>query len=223
MAHFTQDYLDFFSELQANNHKDWFHANKKRYEKSVKKPFAAFVEHMIDRIAEHDPEVRIAAKDATMRINRDIRFSPDKTPYNTSMRAIISAVGRKDRSYPGIFFKIDAEGVGFFGGAYMLEKEKLRAVREHIADDLEAFARLISDPEFKAKFGEIRGEKNKRLPKEFQEAAAKQPLLFNKGFYYHTQIGPEHVLSDDLPDTMMEYWHVARPMQQFLLDALGLD
>ena len=81
MTYFTKDFLDFFKELAANNHKDWFHANKKRYEASVKDPFKVFVQDMIDRAAAKDDRFAGEAKNAIFRINRDIRFSKDKSPY----------------------------------------------------------------------------------------------------------------------------------------------
>ncbi|MEM7036517.1 MAG: DUF2461 domain-containing protein [Bacteroidota bacterium] len=222
MAFFTQDFVDFFTELKENNTKDWFDEHRKRYENSIKKPFKTFVEHMIACVHEHDQEVKIEAKAATLRINRDIRFSKDKTPYNTSMRAIISARGTKDKMYPGMYLGLGSNGVGFYGGAHMLDKENLQAVREAIVDHPDEFAALLEAADFKNKFGEVRGEKNKRLPKEFQAPAEQQPLLFNKSFYYHAELGLEAVTAEDLPDLIMAHWHAARPLQKFLLQAMGL-
>ena len=95
MAYFTQDFLDFFKELAANNHKDWFHANKKRYEASVKDPFKLFVQDMIDKAAKVDGRFAGEAKNAIFRINRDIRFSKDKSPYKLQMGAVISPGGKR--------------------------------------------------------------------------------------------------------------------------------
>ena len=74
MPYFTQDFLDFFKELAANNHKDWFDENRKRYHKSVKDPFYKFLEDAIAEIQKVDPTIQIEPKDAAFRINRDIRF-----------------------------------------------------------------------------------------------------------------------------------------------------
>ncbi|MCB0818301.1 MAG: DUF2461 family protein, partial [Flavobacteriales bacterium] len=81
MAWFTADYQRFFKDLAAHNDRDWFHANKKRYETSVKKPFEAFVQELIDRMGKLDKQYRITPKEAIFRIHRDVRFSNDKTPY----------------------------------------------------------------------------------------------------------------------------------------------
>ena len=113
MKYFTQDYLDFFKELAANNHKEWFDENRKRYEKSVKDPFKKFVEALIAETHKFDPSVNIEAKDAIFRINRDIRFSKDKTPYKLDRSAIISSGGRKDHSIPGFYIATGFSGHGF--------------------------------------------------------------------------------------------------------------
>ncbi|MCB0846293.1 MAG: DUF2461 domain-containing protein, partial [Bacteroidetes bacterium] len=105
MPYFTPDYIAFFEELARNNTKEWFDQNRSRYEKSVKKPFYAFVERMIDLISEDDPAVMITPKDAIFRINRDIRFSNDKTPYKTNFSAVVSPGGRKEMVTPGLYFE----------------------------------------------------------------------------------------------------------------------
>jgi uncharacterized protein (TIGR02453 family) len=102
MSFFTADYLAFFKELAANNHKEWFDANRKRYETSVKEPFKAFTQHLIDELAKKEPAFKeLKASDCIFRINRDIRFSKDKTPYKTQCSAVISPNGKKSSSIHG--------------------------------------------------------------------------------------------------------------------------
>ena len=220
MSYFTKDFMQFFKELQKNNSKEWFDANRKRYQTSVKDPFYAFVDHMIARVNERDETVQISAKDAVMRINRDIRFSPDKTPYNTHYGAIISSAGRKDKSVPGFFLRFSPEFIGVFGGAHGIDKDQLLKIRRAIAADPVKFRSLIDEKEFKSHFGEIQGEKHKRVPPEFKELALDEPLIANKQFYYVAKLSPDKVLSDDLPDTLMEYWETANPVRTFLLEAM---
>lgn len=104
MALFTKDFIDFFKELSQNNNKKWFDQNRKKYEKFVKVPFHSFVERMIEKIEDDDPDMKITPAESIFRINRDIRFSRDKTPYKTQMSALISRTGKKDKGFPGIFF-----------------------------------------------------------------------------------------------------------------------
>jgi len=96
MSYFTKDFIKFLKGLNKNNEREWFHANKKDYVTHVKDPFKAFVQLIIDKMQKVDPTVVITPKDAIFRINRDIRFSKDKTPYKTNVSAAISAGGRKD-------------------------------------------------------------------------------------------------------------------------------
>jgi len=220
MSYFIKDFIKFFKDLEKNNSKEWFDANRKRYETSVKKPFYHFLDEMIGRINALDSDVRIQAKDAVMRINRDIRFSPDKTPYNLHYGGIISAAGRKDKTVPGIFLRFTANEIGILGGAHGIDKDQLQKVRMAIASDLKGFQQLISRKAFKEKFGEILGDKHKRIPKEFQAAFEKQPLIANKAFYYMAQLPPKYITDSNLADIIMEHWKVARPVNEFLIKAM---
>lgn len=223
MPYFTQDFLDFFKELAANNHKDWFHANKKRYEKSVKDPFRIFVQDMIDKTAVIDKRFAGEAKDAIFRINRDIRFSKDKSPYKLQMGAVISPGGRKEgMGIPGMYLELSPAHFRFYSGLYMPEKDVLKRVREYIVKHAKELDKLVSDKEFVSKFGELRGERNKVLPKEFKEAAEKQPYLFNKQFYFFSELPAETILREDLADVIMEHFEASQPMRQFLTKARGL-
>jgi uncharacterized protein (TIGR02453 family) len=105
MSYFNPAFIKFFKDLSQHNTTEWFNEHRKVYEKEVKKPFAEFVDEMIKRINKYEPEINIKASDAIMRINKDIRFSKDKTPYNTYVAANISAYGKKDKSYPGFYFQ----------------------------------------------------------------------------------------------------------------------
>lgn len=217
MSWFTADYLAFFKDLAKNNNKEWFDASKKRYDTSVKQPFEAFVAEVIKRVAKEDKRVRIEPKEAIFRINRDIRFSHDKTPYKLSRSALVTAAGRKDMNGPGIYFELGPESVSFYGGAYMPEKDQLQRIRERILDEPKKFKALYSDKTFVKLLGEVQGERNKVLPAEFKEAAAKEPLLFNKQFYYGADLPAKTVLDPKLPDILMAHYYAMRPMSEFLL------
>jgi uncharacterized protein (TIGR02453 family) len=217
MTFFTQDYLDFFIELAGNNHKDWFDLNRKRYEKSVKIPFQQFTKHLIDKIAKDDSAFKeLEPKDCMFRINRDIRFSKDKTPYKLMCSAVISPGGKKNRAINGIYFELGPEHVRAYGGIYEVDKEGLEAVREGIAENLETFKNLYSDPTFKNLFGELRGEKNKTLPSHLRESAEKETLIFNKQFYFFAEFPAETVIKTDLDEILLNCYKAGRPMENFL-------
>lgn len=222
MSYFSNDYNKFFKELAANNHKEWFDQNRNRYEKQVKAPFARFVEDLINSIAKDDKTVKIGPKEAIFRVNRDIRFSKDKTPYKTRMSAIVSRGGRKDMVSPGIYFELGPEHVVIYGGVYMPDKTKLQQIREHIAAHPQAFDKAINHKDFKKFFGKLHGEQSKVIPKELKAAAQKQPFIYNKQFYHYAKLPAKTVTDKNLLKIFMDHYYAAKPLKQFFEKALGM-
>ncbi len=221
MTWFQKAFLEFFKSLAKDNTTAWFDANRKTYESAVKKPFEAFTTEMIARIAAVDPEVTISSKDAISRINRDTRFSKDKSPYNTHLSAAISKFGRKNKEYPGIFFQLSHEGIGVFGGAYAPEPPTLAAMRDLIQKDGKALAKAVAKKAFVQHFGELRGEVMKRVPPELQAAVTKQPRVGMKQFFYEARLPAALITSPDLGDTLMAHWHAGRDVNTFLQRAFA--
>lgn len=220
MAYFTDDFVQFFKELAANNNRDWFHANKKRYENSVKKPFENFISDIIAKVREQEPDLKLEPKEAIFRINRDIRFSKDKTPYKLNTSAIVAKGGRKGMHSPGMYIELNPEEVRVYGGIYMPDKDLLYSVREQITKNLTAFDKAINDKDFKKVYGTIQGEKNKIIPKEFKEAGEKQPLIYNKAFYYYTKLPVKSITSPKFADEVISAYGAAKPVREFLRKAV---
>lgn len=220
MNWFSPDFNTFFKDLARNNNKDWFDANRDRYEANVKRPFEAFTAEAIQRIARHDKHVRIEPKEAIFRINRDIRFSRDKTPYKLEASAIISPAGRKDHSVPGIYFAFGPEAVKFYGGCYMPDKDQLHRIRKALVRDGKGFRKLVGAKAFKKLFGEVQGEANKVLPAEFKAAAVLEPLIANKQFYVGAELPAGLVASSRIMDKFMDHYLAMSPFNQWLLAAL---
>lgn len=220
MAWFTADFNQFFKDLARNNNKEWFDANRKRYEASVKKPFEAFTAAVIDQVAKHDKAVAITPKEAIFRINKDIRFSKDKTPYKLNTSAIVSPAGRKDHVSPGIYYELGPESVKIYGGVYMPDKEQLERIRLAIMNDTKGFRKVISTPAFSKLFGAVQGEANKVLPAEFKEAAKKEPLIANKQFYVAAELRASLVTDAKLMEVFMEHYKALLPYNNWLAKAL---
>lgn len=222
MPFFDSEFADFFRELARNNHREWFQAQKSIYEKKVKGPFNAFVSEMIARIGERDPRVRLEVKNAVFRINRDIRFSQDKSPYKNHLAAVISPSGRRNMSDPGLYFHFSAEGATLAAGCYKPDRPELTRIRRHLLKHIADLETILAQKPLRSKWGALQGEKNKILPKEFKQAGADIPLLFNKQFYLMTELPPETLLRKDLPAHLIRYWTAARPLNQYLGAALGM-
>lgn len=213
---FQPEFLDFFIELAPNNHKDWFDEHRTRYENYVKLPFRNFVEHMILEMGKIDPVFKgLEAKDCIFRINRDIRFSKDKTPYKTNLSAVIAPEGKKSKAINGIYFELGPEKMSVYAGVYEADKDDIYFIREGIATQADRFRSLYSAPEFIQVFGTVKGEKNKIIPKEFQAAAEKEPLLFNKQWYFYRDFEPETIFNKDLDAILIDCYMASRPLDIF--------
>lgn len=216
MSYFSEDFLRFFIELAPNNNKDWFDLNRKRYEENIKKPFYAFTQHLIDRIAQKDPVFNdLMVKDCVFRINRDIRFSKDKSPYKMQCSAVIAPNGKKSQAVNGVYFEFGAEHIRVYGGIYEIAKEDLELIREGIANNLTEFQKIYNSKEFKAHFGAILGEKNKVIPSYLKEAASKEPLIYNKQWYFFQEFPAETILESNLDQLVLDCFEAGRPIEQF--------
>jgi uncharacterized protein (TIGR02453 family) len=203
-------------DLAGNNNKDWFDQNRKRYEVNVKDAFKNFVTHIITKLAEEDPAFKeLEASSCIFRINRDIRFSKDKTPYKMNVSAVVAPEGKKSKAINGVYFELGPEHVRVYGGVYEIDKDDLLTVREGIAKNPEKFKKLYSDASFKNVFGEILGEKNKVIPKELKEAAEKEPLIYNKQWYFYKQFEAEVVLSENLDQLILDCYKAGQPVEKF--------
>ena len=184
MNYFNQAFNDFFMELASNNNKVWFDINRKRYENEVKKSFFNFVNELINEINKITP-LKLEPKDAIFRINNDIRFSKDKTPYKTHVGAILANGGRKSIGSLGLYIHLSPGECYLGGGAYKPEKGQLYNIRKAFCENPKEIEKLLQDKNFRQFFtGFAPSELNKIIPKEFVEAAINQPLIFNKQFYF---------------------------------------
>ncbi|MBK7958418.1 MAG: DUF2461 domain-containing protein [Bacteroidetes bacterium] len=220
MKYFNKAYIQFFKELAKENHKEWFDLNRKTYEIEVKKPFENFTQDLANTIYKFDSEVNTDYKKAIFRINKDIRFSKDKSPYKLNRSCAISKFGKKDHESPGYYVEISADKVSLAGGAWSPSTESLFKIRQEISYNMKEFEKLTKDKKFIEAFGEIRGEKNKQIPKEFMEDAKAQPLIFNKQFYFWKEYPASLVCSDKLLETIISDFKTILPMNQFLRRAM---
>lgn len=219
MSHFSPAFFRFFEHLEKNNHKEWFEANRSTYEKEVKDPFKKFVSLIIGQLAKDQPDILRDASKSIFRINRDIRFSKDKSPYKNHVGALFSRSGTKDKR-SGFYLHLGAKEFFAGGGMYDVDKESLEKIRQEIFYNNGDFNRIISDKNFKTLYGTIQGDKNKVLPADYKEFAKEQPLIANKQFYYMGKLTREEVLADDFDKVVMKYFKTAYKFNEFLNHAL---
>lgn len=212
--------FSFLSELQANNNRAWFHANKARYENTVKLPFEAFVTTLIEGLQVHDPSIRTTAKEAIFRINRDTRFSADKSPYKTNVGALISRYGRKNKLYPGFYIHLEPGSLMIGGGAYFLDRPNIEKIREAIFTQQADWTAVTRAPDFQRLFGDILGERAKRIPKHLSAIAQEHPEIANKQFYYATHYPATECNRPDIAAMVIDHFKAAAPVNAFLAAAM---
>jgi uncharacterized protein (TIGR02453 family) len=163
--------LRFLKDLKKNNNKEWFDENREKYE-AAKEDFASFIQSVIDKFCKTDTTLSaLTAKNCLFRINRDIRFSKDKTPYKTNFGASINAGGKKGNK-AGYYLHVEPGQSFIGGGIYHPMPEDLKKVRQEIDYNFEEFKKLISNKKFKNVYGDVR--KNEELslsrpPKGYDE------------------------------------------------------
>jgi uncharacterized protein (TIGR02453 family) len=217
----TKKFSAFFKELAVNNNRDWFNANKERFEEEVKAPFEGLTAEVIALMKKIDPAIRLEPKDAVFRIYRDTRFSNDKTPYKTHMAAVVGRGGRKDHSYPGVYYQIGVDGLATAGGCWEPDKDRLMRIRKAMAADPKRIRKILDSKKFKEAFGQIGEEKNKIIPKEFQKAGELVPEIYNKSFHYWTQYkNQKDVQRDDLAKFIVDHYKAAKEFNDFLVETI---
>ena len=160
------------------------------------------------------------SKEALFRINRDIRFSKDKTPYHTLMKASLAPGGKKS-NLPGFYLGISAYSIHVGGGMLQLKTPALKAIRAAIADRTETFLTVVTADPFVNKFGELKGESAKRIDKEFRVTLEKTPLIALKQFYAMSEFPLEPYLNSNQIQTMiLDCFKAIHPLNQFLKSAL---
>jgi uncharacterized protein (TIGR02453 family) len=223
---FQQEFLDFFIELAPNNHKDWFDINRKRYEQFVKEPFKDFVAHLITKMAVIDPTFKdLEAKDCIFRINRDIRFSKDKSPYKTNI-GVWFTQNKLAKNSPGYYIHFEKGKSFIAGGVWCPEPDELKRIRKEIAffyDDLEA---ILNDKKFKLEFGSLSRDENntlKKAPKDFEPNHPAIEFLKLKSFTASKKIDDKLFLDQNFSKMIAEKLIVLKPMNDFLNRALETE
>lgn len=221
----SKDSLQFLDDLKANNNRDWFLDNKKQYE-VFKKDYQQLVADFLDAMKPLDPTLEmLEVKNCTFRINRDIRFSKDKSPYKDHVGIWMSS-GAKGMNRSGYYVHIARAGSFIAGGFYCPEAEDLKKVRKEIAffhDDLEE---IMHDKNFQKEFGDFdRNENNllKNPPRGYEKDHPAIEFLKLKSFETSQKFNIEEVLKKDFVSKMTQKLIVLKPLNDFINRALTAE
>ncbi len=215
-----QTIIDFLSQLEKNNNREWFNANKSLYQ-NAKSEFEIFVNKLIPQIHSFDPGIgSITAKECVFRIFRDVRFSKDKSPYKTNMGGFIAKGGRKGGS-AGYYLHIDMKQSFIAGGMYMPPADKLKKVRQEIMYNIDEFKSIIHKSTFQKTFSQIEGEKLTRPPKDFPADFTDIDLLKFKSYTVMHPVNTDIILGQNFEDYVVGIFKEMFALNQFLNKAVN--
>jgi uncharacterized protein (TIGR02453 family) len=213
--------LEFIKTLKKNNNKPWFDANRKKYE-AAKADFVSLVEHIIAAVSKFDPAVSsLKAKDCTFRINRDIRFSKDKSPYKTNMGAYVNPGGKKINT-PGYYFHCEPGQNFAAGGLYVPEPAVLAKVRQEIDYSFDEWKKIINDKTFKKYFPKVDGiEVLSRPPKGYTDDNPAIEFLKMKSFIVSRPLTDAQLTDKNLVKELAKTFETMKPMIDFLNNGMS--
>jgi uncharacterized protein (TIGR02453 family) len=194
---FQPSTLQYLKELKKNNNKPWFDRNRERY-LDAKLDFENFIASIIAATGAFDKDVKeLVAKNCTFRINRDIRFSKDKTPYKTNMGASMNRGGKKS-IFAGYYFHLEPGGKSFAGGGlWMPTPADLQKIRQEVDYCLPEFKKIISSASFRAQYPGLEmteGQMLVNVPKGYDKQNPAAPFLKLKSFVA-TKYIPDSILT----------------------------
>ncbi|HLF51497.1 DUF2461 domain-containing protein [Flavobacterium sp.] len=221
----SKETLQFLEDLKANNNRDWFLTNKKRYE-LFKKDYHQLIADFLAVMKPLDASLEmLEIKNCTFRINRDIRFSKDKSPYKSHL-GIWMNTNPGNGNGPGYYIHIEKGASFIAGGFYSPEAADLKKIRKEIAFFYEDLEEIVNDKNFKKHFNDLdRTESNslKNAPKGFEKDHPAIEFLKLKSFTVSKKIADAALIDPDFVKTSAEKLIALKPLLEFLNRGLSAD
>jgi uncharacterized protein (TIGR02453 family) len=228
-AGFRPEALRFLRQLKRNNRRDWFEQRRAVYETEVRDPMRLLVEEMDVRLARLAPEITGDPKHSIFRIHRDVRFSPDKSPYKTNVACQFyhQDAGRgagqdAEGAGAGLYFQLE-DGLCFVaGGMWMPARPALERIRDRLADEPEALDRLVRAATFRRRFGRLDEEDMlKRMPRGYRDDHPAARWLRYRSFTATRMLTQREVESARLPSILERNFAALVPLVRWLNGAIG--
>jgi uncharacterized protein (TIGR02453 family) len=215
--------LQFLKQLKKNNNKEWFDANRTKYE-AARNDFASFVQTVIDKFCKTDTTLSsLTAKNCLFRINRDVRFAKDKSPYKTNMGAYFNAAGKNSMT-SGYYLHI-SPGESFVGGGmYHPDTEALKKIRQEIDYNFKEFNSIINNKKFKTVY--TKGLNNdsevklSRPPKGYDDNNKAIEFLKLKSIVATAPLTDEQLTDKAFASTIIKAFEALHPLVIFLNKAV---
>lgn len=219
---FNDRTLKFLRGLKKNNNKPWFEAHRKEYDEYLREPSKALVETMAFLFREQRMPFVANARVSLFRINRDIRFSNDKSPYKSHIGFSFPLEGVSKDRWCGLYFGFNPKGASdvsltMGGGIWQPMPDQLKEIRAKIAHDHKELTKILNEKNFKKQFpGGLTGESLKRMPTGYSEDHPAAELLKLKQFLFGGAMTKKELLDENLPEKLMENFAVAQNLVLWL-------
>ena len=222
--HFDTDLFDFLRDLKKNNDRDWFKANKARYEESIKEPSLRFISDfgpLLESISPHFDAIPKAVGGSLFRIYRDVRFSKDKRPYKTHAGIHFRHRLAKDVHAPGFYLHLEP-GTAFVGvGIWHPDSASLKKIRDSLIERSAAWKRVSRDAAFRERF-ELAGDSLKTVPRGYDPDHPLIEDLRRKDFIAVAEIDEADATSDGFIVQFAEACKAAGSFNRLLCKAVGV-
>lgn len=214
--------LNFLKALKRNNNKPWFDAHRKDYE-AARENFASFIGSVIEKHSKKDISITgLKPKDCMFRVNRDLRFSKNKTPYKTNFGAFICFGGKKS-IFSGYYFHCEP-GQNFVGGGlWMPMPPELNKVRQEIDYNLDKFKKIILSKKFRSVYKGLSHDDEymlSRIPKGYDAGNPAAEYLKMKSFIAEKELKDAELTSKGLLNKILHAFEVLQPMNEFINESL---
>lgn len=221
-AGFPPDALQFLTQLEKNNNREWFLAHKLVYETKVKAPMIELLRGLQPELKRFAPEIVYDPARSIFRIYRDIRFSADKSPYKTHVAVYLSpsVSSRVDRA--GLYLHLEPARLLIAGGLYRPPSPALRAVRHYIVEHEGSIRRILAAKEFVRLFGTLGGDELSRAPRGFPPDHSAADLLRHKDFIVDVERPARIAQSAELFPMVLDHFRAMMPLVRFLNEALSI-
>lgn len=217
--------LRFLSLLKKNNNKPWFDAHRAQYE-AARIDFQNFIQLVIDDLQRRDLTIAgTQARDCLFRVNRDIRFSNDKTPYKSNFGASIKREGKKS-VYAGYYFHLEPGRSFVGGGLWMPEPAHVKAVRQEIDYNWPEFQAIIRAKKFTAIYGDVYKSADVslvKMPKGYDVTNPAIEYLKLKSFIAEAPVADAELTTAALHKKTIAAYNALQPFLQFINRTLQPD
>ena len=214
--------IRFLSLLKKNNNRDWFEKHRPDYE-AAKIDFQNFIYLVIKDIGKTDSTVaELNAKDCLFRINRDVRFSKNKSPYKSNMGASIKRSGKKS-PFCGYYFHCEPGASFIGGGLWMPEPAIVKKVRQEIDYNFDEFKEIIADKKFKTVYGDVYKGADVSLataPKGYEKDHPAIFYLKLKCFIAETKVSDDELTKSSLHKKTITAFQTLSPLIYFINRAI---